>query len=58
MDLNDFSKLDIRDGAIHYDLYRQNGTKQPMDCPDTQANRMFVSWVQKFDGYSGSGLSE
>ena len=50
--LNDFSKLRIESGVIHYRLYRQDGTFQPMTCRDTQSNRLFVSWVQKFDRYT------
>lgn len=50
--LDDFSKLDIRDGVIHYRLYQQDGTMQPMTCRDTFDARLFVSWVQKFDRYT------
>lgn len=47
--LADFSKLHIEDGVIHYELYGQDGTRVPMTCADNQSNRLFVSWVQKFD---------
>lgn len=47
--LDDFSRLDIREGVIHYRLYQQDGSLQPMTCKDTFENRLFVSWVQKFD---------
>jgi hypothetical protein len=53
--LGDFSRLNISDGVIHYRLYRQDGTFQPMTCRDTQSNRLFVSWVQKFDRYTEAG---
>lgn len=49
MELRDFSKLRIEDGRIHYFLYQQDGSKQPMSCADTLHNRLFVSWCQKFD---------
>jgi hypothetical protein len=51
-DLNDFSKLTIRDGRIHYRLYRQDGTMQEMDCADTHDNRLYVSWFQIHDRYT------
>jgi hypothetical protein len=54
MALDDFSKLRIEDGVIHYRLYRQDGSMQHMTCADTQSNRLFVSWVQKFDRYTTS----
>jgi hypothetical protein len=54
MPLNDFSKLRIEDGRIHYRLYQQDGTMQDMDCADTLSNRLFVSWVQKIDRYTVS----
>ncbi|MFO0958248.1 MAG: hypothetical protein U0800_12615 [Isosphaeraceae bacterium] len=41
------AKLDIRDGRIHYGLYQQDGSMQPMDCPDTHDNRLLVSWIQR-----------
>ena len=41
-----------RGETIHYRLYQQDGTMQPMACSNTQSNRLFVSWVQKFDRYS------
>lgn len=52
-DLRDFSKLDIRDGRIHYFLYQQDGSKQSMDCADTLDARMFVSWAQVHDAPTG-----
>jgi hypothetical protein len=52
--LNDFTRLRIVDGMIHYRLYQQDGTMQDMICKDTQSNRLFVSWVQKFDRYTAS----
>jgi hypothetical protein len=53
--LNDFRKLDIRDGVIYYKIYAQDGSFIPMNCRDTISNRLFVSWVQKFDRYTVSG---
>ena len=50
--LNDFSKLRLAEGRIHYRLYRQDGEMQDMDCADTQSNRLFISWVQQFDRYT------
>ncbi len=47
--VSDYSKLDIRDGVIHYALYQQDGSMQPMSCPDTLHNRQCVSWMQIHD---------
>ena len=58
MELTDFSKLHILAGRIHYRLYQQDGTMQAMDCVDTLDNRMFVSWVQKFDRHTIRGKDE
>ena len=52
MPITDFSKLNRRDGVIHYKLYNQDGTFQPMTVEDTLSMRLFVSWVQKFDRYT------
>jgi hypothetical protein len=49
--ITDFSKLNIRDGVIHYRLYDQEGNFTPMTVKDTYANRLFVSWVQIHDRY-------
>jgi hypothetical protein len=46
------ARLDIRDGEIHYRLYRQDGSMQPMSCRDTPSNRLFVSWAQAHDRYT------
>ena len=51
--LDDFSKLDIRDGAIHFGIYQQDGSLVPMTIKDTQFNRLFVSWVQIHDRSGG-----
>ncbi len=51
------AKLDIRDGRIHYRLYQQDGTMQPMDCPDTPSNRLCVSWIQAHDRYTPGGAN-
>lgn len=48
-DINDWSRLTIRDGVIHYRLYQQDGSQQPMTCSDTPDHRRFVSWVQIHD---------
>jgi len=45
-------RLTIRDGAIHYRLYQQDGSMQEMTCPDTRSNRLFVSWVQAHDRHT------
>lgn len=50
--VQDWSKLDRRDGVIYYKLYRQDGTMEPMTCPDTYANRCYVSWMQIHDRYT------
>jgi hypothetical protein len=56
-DIRDFSKLDIRDGVIHYRIYQQDGTLQPMTIRDTHSNRLFVSWVQVHDRYTSTVLA-
>jgi hypothetical protein len=50
-----FPKLDCRGGAIHYKLYRQDGTMQPMCAPDTPDNRFAVEWMQQHDRYTKHG---
>jgi len=52
--IRDHSKLKIVEGVIHYRLYQQDGSMQDMTCRDTPDNRMFVSWVQMHDRYTGS----
>lgn len=52
MRLTDFSKLDIRDGVIHYRLYQQDGALQPMTVKDTYEMRLLVSWIQAHDRYT------
>jgi hypothetical protein len=47
--VNDWSKLTIRDGVIHYRIYQQDGSMQPMTAPDTLHNRQIVSWIQIHD---------
>lgn len=47
--LVDLTKLRIEGGRIHYFLYQQDGSKQPMTCPDTQGNRLNVAWMQIHD---------
>lgn len=46
------AKLDIRNGAIHYKIYQQDGSMQPMTCRDTTSNRVFISWLQSHDRYT------
>lgn len=41
----------VASGVIHYRLYRQDGTMQPMSCSDTDDNRRYVLWMSKFDKY-------
>ena len=55
--LRDFSKLDIRDGVIHYQIYQQDGSLQPMTVRDSYEMRLFVSWVQIHDRYTPASLS-
>ena len=45
----DLSKLDIRDGLIHYKIRQQDGSFQAMSCKDTVSNRLFVQWVPIHD---------
>lgn len=45
----DLSKLDIRDGVVHYKIRQQDGSFAPMTVKDTTSNRYFVSWVQIHD---------
>lgn len=47
--IRDFSRLRIRDRRIHYFLYQQDGSKQPMSCADNLSNRLLVSWMQIHD---------
>ena len=47
--VNDWSKLRIEAGVIHYYVLQQDGTKQPMTAPDTLHNRQVVSWIQMHD---------
>lgn len=54
-DVRDFSKLDIRDGVIHYRLYTQDGRMVPMTVKDTHSNRLLVSWIQIHDRYTVAG---
>lgn len=57
--LIDLSKLRLVDGMIHYFLYQQDGSKQPMTCRDTQSNRLFVAWAQIHDSpLTGSSAEE
>lgn len=51
-DTRDFSKLDIRDGVIHYFLYSQDGKLIPMTVADTYSNRLLISWIQIHDRYT------
>ena len=47
--IRDFSKVRAHDGVIDFSLYQQDGSLQPMRCKDSFGNRMFFSWVQKYD---------
>lgn len=51
--LIEWAKLRIESGTIRYKLYQQDGSMQEMTCPDTQSNRLFVSWVQAHDRMGG-----
>lgn len=46
--------LDIDAGTIRYRLYRQDGSFQPMRCPDSPMNRIYVSWFKAHDRYGAS----
>jgi len=48
-DVNDWSRLDIQGGVIHYAICQQDGSRQPMTARNTADNRRFVSWVQIHD---------
>jgi hypothetical protein len=50
--ITDFSKIDIRDGVIHYRIYGQDGEFIPMTVRDTYSNRLLVSWIQIHDRYT------
>ena len=54
-DPTDDSKISVVNGIIHYFIYRQDGTKQPMTAADRGSNRPYVSWIQIHDRYTGSG---
>lgn len=56
--LNDPSKLNIKNGRIHYFLYQQDGTKQPMSCADTPSNRLIVAWFQIHDSPTTGNVTE
>jgi hypothetical protein len=46
----DPTRLDIRDGVIHYKIRQQDGvTFTPMTVRDTPDMRRFVAWVQIHD---------
>lgn len=49
---HDFNKLDIRNGIIHYAIYQQDGSLQPMTVRDSFEMRLFVEWVQIHDRYT------
>jgi hypothetical protein len=51
-DLTDFSRLRIEEGQIHFRLYRQDGTMQPMTVEDSPMNRLYVSWMQIHDRHT------
>lgn len=55
---NDFSKLDIRDGIIHYAIYQQDGSLQPMTVRDSFEMRLFVEWVKIHDRYTIGVVNE
>lgn len=56
-DIYDISKLNIRDGAIHYRLYQQDGSMVAMTTRDTPSNRLFVSWIQIHDRLAPEGTA-
>jgi hypothetical protein len=54
-DPQDFSKLKIVDGVIHYKIYQQDGSMVDMTVEDTYSNRLLISWIQIHDRYTGAG---
>lgn len=54
-DLKVKARLGIREGEIHYGIYQQDGSMQPMSCKDTPSNRLYVSWIQAHDRYTPGG---
>jgi hypothetical protein len=52
--LVDLTRLDIRNGVIHYRLHAQDGSMIPMTVRDTFCMRRFVAWVQIHDTYVGT----
>lgn len=52
-DLVEKAKLQIDGDCIHYRLYQQDGSMQPMTCKNTLENRRLVSWMQHHDRYTG-----
>ncbi len=57
--LIDPSKLRIDGDRIHYFLYQQDGSKQPMSCQNTRDNQLLVSWMQIHDSpLTGRSLEE
>lgn len=57
--LIDLTKLKLVKGRIHYFLYQQDGTKRPMSCVDTHANRLCVAWMQIHDSpLTGNSVEE
>ena len=49
MKIDDTTKLNIKDGMIHYKIRQQDGSFVSMTVPDTQNTRMFVQWIQIHD---------
>lgn len=47
--VQDWSKLRIVDDVIHYSIYQQDGTMQPMTAPNTLHNRQIISYIQIHD---------
>ena len=45
----DLSKLDIRNGVIHYKVRQQDGSFVAVTVKDTYDMRLFVSWLQIHD---------
>lgn len=37
--------------TLQYTIRQQDGTLQPMACPDTTSNRLFVQYVAKAEGH-------
>tara|TARA_R110002126_G_scaffold63960_1_gene163979 strand:- start:429 stop:578 length:150 start_codon:yes stop_codon:yes gene_type:complete len=49
MNINDTTKLNIKNDIIHYKIRQQDGSFVSTTTPDTPNMRRFVQWVQIHD---------